>query len=155
MPASWLEHRIPPLLLVLLSALAMAACAGLLGEYSLHFAGQGKLAGLVMLLGISVMLAAAIQFRRARTTVDPRSPEAASALVTGGVFRFSRNPMYLGMALLLLGWGLFLGNLPGLLLVAGFVIWINRFQIAPEERALAARFGPAFARYCGETRRWI
>ena len=63
--------------------------------------------------------------------------------------------MYLGFALLLLAWGLFLENLAALLGVAAFVLYMNRFQIAPEERALEARFGAEYSRYCARVRRWI
>ncbi|RZA16924.1 MAG: isoprenylcysteine carboxylmethyltransferase family protein [Proteobacteria bacterium] len=152
---TWLENRIPPLLIVALFGLAMAYCAGMFGMVSVHFTGQHWVALALLALGFAVVMAAVVQFRRARTTVDPRHPEAASTLVRGGIFGFSRNPMYLGMALALASWAVFLGNALALLLVAGFVAWINRFQITPEERALRARFGSEFDRYAGQVRRWI
>ena len=75
--------------------------------------------------------------------------------MTGGVFRLTRNPMYLGMALILAAWALWLGNAGGALLLAGFVAFIGRFQIAPEERALRAHFGEEFDAYARRVRRWI
>lgn len=152
---TWLENRFPPLLMVAAFALAMAYCAGMFGALSVYFAGQGWVALALLVLGGAIMLAAAAQFRRAKTTVDPLHPEAASTLVRSGVFRFSRNPMYLGMALILAGWAIFLGNALALLLVGGFIAWIGRFQIAPEERALRAHFGAEFDRYMADVRRWI
>lgn len=154
-PMERLENRIPPLVLVLIFALAMAVCAGIMHALSFRFPGQRILAAAILALGLAVMLAAVVQFRRARTTVDPLHPEAASALVRGGIFAFSRNPMYLGMATILAAWAVFLGNLPSLLLVWGFVVWISRFQIVPEERALRARFGAEFDRYAAEVRPWL
>lgn len=100
-------------------------------------------------------LAAVQSFRRARTTVNPLSPHACSVLVTSGVFRFSRNPMYLALFLVLAGWGLYLANAFTLLLAFAFVIYMNRFQIRPEERALQQAFGQAFADYRRRVRRWL
>jgi protein-S-isoprenylcysteine O-methyltransferase Ste14 len=97
--------------------------------------------------------------RDRRAAVPPRAhhgqPAAASSLVTGGIYRWTRNPMYLGMALALAGWGLYLGNFGALALVGLFVMYIDRYQIDPEERALTARFGDAFAAYRRRVRRWL
>jgi len=83
------------------------------------------------------------------------SPETASRLVDSGIFRFSRNPMYLALLMALGAWGIFLGNLWGLLLIAGFVFYMNQFQIKPEERALETTFGPAYINYKSKVRRWL
>lgn len=100
-------------------------------------------------------LAAVQSFRRARTTVNPLSPHACSVLVTSGVFRFSRNPMYLALFLALGGWGLYLANAFALLLAFAFVLYMDRFQIRPEERVLQRAFGQAFADYRRRVRRWL
>ena len=152
---SRLEHRIPPPLVAAAFAVAMWAAARWLPVLDLSFPGQGLATGLVVAAGLGVIAFAIAQFVGARTTVDPLHPEAASALVTGGVLRFTRNPMYLGMALVLAAWALWLGNAAAALLVAGFVAYISRFQIVPEERALRARFGEAFEDYARLVRRWI
>ena len=110
---------------------------------------------LLMTLALLVAIAGALQFRRARTTVNPMKPDTASSLVTGGIYRFTRNPMYLGDALILLAWAVFLSNPITLAGVPLFVAWMNVLQIAPEERALKARFGEAFDLYCSRVRRWI
>jgi protein-S-isoprenylcysteine O-methyltransferase Ste14 len=95
-----------------------------------------------------------LTFRRAKTTVNPTTPAAASALVRTGVFRFTRNPMYLGLLLCLVAWAIFLSSVLALLSAPLFVVYMNRFQIAPEERALAALFGDSFAAYKRDVRRW-
>lgn len=94
-------------------------------------------------------------FRRARTTVNPLKPEAATSLVSAGIYRVTRNPMYLGLALLLLAWSIYLASPWTLAIVAGFVLFIDRLQIVPEERVLAALFGPDFEQYRARVRRWL
>jgi protein-S-isoprenylcysteine O-methyltransferase Ste14 len=94
-------------------------------------------------------------FALSRTSFDPHRPEKASALVTSGIFRVSRNPMYLSMALALLGWAARLGR-PWLLLgPLGFVLYLTRFQIRAEERVLAEKFGAEYEDYRRRTRRWL
>lgn len=152
---SWLEHRIPPPLVGIAFAIAMAVAAGLLPWATVRLPGRDLVALSLLAAGAGVIAASLLQFIRARTTVNPLRPETASALVTGGVFRLTRNPMYLGMALILAAWALWLGNAVGALLLAGFVAYIGRFQIAPEERALRAHFGAEFDAYAQRVRRWI
>ena len=82
-------------------------------------------------------------------------PEAASAIVTVGIYRFTRNPMYLGFLLLLIAWAVFLGNIVSALMPLLFIAYMNRFQIAPEERALHARFGVPYETYLRSVRRWL
>lgn len=96
-----------------------------------------------------------LSFRKARTTVNPLKPETASALVSSGVYRYTRNPMYLGFAIVLIAWSIFLAWPPALLGVLGFVMYMNIFQIGPEERALASLFGREFTQYCSQVRRWL
>jgi protein-S-isoprenylcysteine O-methyltransferase Ste14 len=94
-------------------------------------------------------------FLRARTTIHPHRPEHSSALVTTGLYRISRNPMYLGLLLILAGWAVALSNGLGFLLLPGFVACMNRLQIGPEERILRKKFGTAFDDYCRSVRRWL
>lgn len=94
-------------------------------------------------------------FRRAHTTVDPRYPQKMTALVTGGVYRVTRNPMYLGMLLALAGWALWLGQLLPFIILPLFILFLNRWQIAPEERALERTFGAEYTLYRARARRWI
>lgn len=106
-------------------------------------------------LAVAILVTAIVGFRKARTTVDPMHPEAASAIVTTGIYRYTRNPMYLGFLLALISWAVFLGNVFSALIALLFVAYMNRFQIAPEERALRARFGTSYERYLSSVRRWI
>jgi len=112
-------------------------------------------APLLAALGLGIALSGVLAFRRARTTVNPLKPETSSALVTSGIYRVTRNPMYLGMAVVLLGWAAWLGSPWTMVGVAAFVLYITRFQIAPEERALLRIFSREFADYRGRVRRWI
>ena len=114
--------------------------------------------------GLALVLAAAgavsgmagvVAFARQRTSVNPHRPERTSALVTGGIYRFTRNPMYLGMLCFLLAWALWLSTPLALLGVALYVGYLNRFQIGPEERVLEERFGTRFTSYCATVRRWL
>jgi protein-S-isoprenylcysteine O-methyltransferase Ste14 len=107
------------------------------------------------LIGVLTCLAGVGSFRRAKTTVNPMKPDAASSLVVSGIYRYTRNPMYLGFLLILLGWAAFLANLLALLLLPAYVLYMNRFQISPEERALASLFPQDYAEYRGRVRRWL
>ena len=105
--------------------------------------------------GALVGLAGVAAFRKAGTTVNPLSPDASSSLVITGIFTRTRNPMYLALLLVLIGWGLYLANLLSLVVTAGFVVYMNRFQIQPEECALETQFGDSFIKYRRSVRRWI
>lgn len=113
------------------------------------------LAIVIGLIGIGFSSAGAIAFRRSRTTVNPLHPERASSLVTCGVYRVTRNPMYVGMLLGLLAWAVGLASPISLAGPVAFIIYINRFQIGPEERVLLAKFGRQFEAYRSSVRRWL
>lgn len=106
-------------------------------------------------VGVGLALAGVATFRRHGTTVDPLHPEAAGQVVRSGPFRRTRNPMYLGMALLLLGWALGLAHPLAFLGVPVLMAYLTRFQIQPEERALRAKFGAPYEAYLLEVRRWL
>lgn len=103
----------------------------------------------------AVVLAALASMLRARTTINPFAPARARSLVTAGVFRVSRNPMYLSLLLLLVAYAVRLDSPLVWLAPLAFVAYVNRFQIGPEERALEAKFGDAYLRYRVRTRRWL
>jgi protein-S-isoprenylcysteine O-methyltransferase Ste14 len=107
------------------------------------------------LLATVIALAGVVAFRANKTTVNPLNPGAASTVVSGGVYRFSRNPMYLGFLLALAAWAVYLSNALAALCLPAFVAYMDRFQIKAEERALLARFGPTFSQYMATVRRWI
>jgi len=149
----WLELRVPPPVVAATVALLMWLAA-------LPFPALGfelpAVAG-APFLGVALVIGAAAitQFRKAKTTINPMTPEASSALVSGGVFRFTRNPMYLAMLFVLAGWACIVSNLAALAMLPLFVAYLNRFQIGPEERALHARFGAGYQRYRESVRRWL
>jgi protein-S-isoprenylcysteine O-methyltransferase Ste14 len=153
---SKLELRVPPVVVVLACAGAMWLMAKASGP---SVVGVGMRAGLATLLaatGLVLAVGGVREFRAARTTVNPLHPEQAAAMVTGGIYQRSRNPMYLGMLCLLAAWAAWLGRLaPIILVLPAFVLYMNRFQIRPEERALEQRFGPAFGEYAARVRRWL
>lgn len=155
----WLEHRIPPPVIDLACAALMWGLAALWPQAQLWPRGGGVLVwaaaiGLA-LAGALVALAGVREFARARTTVNPLAPHKARALVTMGIYRFTRNPMYLGMLLVLVGWGVYLGNAAAWLALPLFVVLLNQLQIKGEERVLRERFGDDYARYTARVRRWL
>ena len=111
--------------------------------------------GALAAAGLLVEMAGVLEFLRRKTTVNPMRPERASALVTGGVYRWTRNPMYLGWLPILTGWAIYLQHPFALVGVALFALYLTRFQIIPEERALEARFGEAYREYKRRVRRWL
>ncbi|MCP9758538.1 isoprenylcysteine carboxylmethyltransferase family protein [Aquitalea sp. S1-19] len=149
-----LELKIPPPLLFLLLAGLMWLLSRATPDMRGIEAGFYPVAALA-LSGSLLLLAGVAAFIRARTSVDPRKPDGASALVSSGIYRLSRNPMYLGDLLLLGAWAFYLGNALTLILLPVFVLYMNRFQIRPEERALGRHFGAAYHDYCRRVRRWL
>jgi protein-S-isoprenylcysteine O-methyltransferase Ste14 len=109
----------------------------------------------IALVGVAFSVAGVLAFRRARTTLDPTRPEQASSLVNSGVYRVTRNPMYVGLACVLVAWAVFLSSAWALLGPVAYVLYIGRFQIEPEERALATLFGSEYANYQARVRRWL
>ena len=114
--------------------------------------------GLVLmffLCGISIELSGLLSFRKAKTTINPLKPENSSQIVNFGIYQKTRNPMYLGMTLLLFGWAIFLSNFLAFALIPLFVVYITQFQIKPEEKILTEIFGDEFLQYKKQVRRWI
>lgn len=120
-----------------------------------EFAGSTLVALVSASTGIAFALAGVLEFRSPGTTVDPRVPAQTASLVVRGVYRISRNPMYFGFLLMLVGWGILLCNVASLVLIPVFVACMNRFQIDPEERHMREKFGEAYRRYEETVRRWI
>jgi protein-S-isoprenylcysteine O-methyltransferase Ste14 len=150
-----LDLRVPPPLAMLFAAGLMWLAAWALPTLAFPLEARGPIAAALVLAGVVIASVAFFQFRRVGTTVNPMKPAESALLVTHGIYRFSRNPMYVGDALMLIGWALWLANAAALAVVALFVVYLNRYQIAPEERALGARYGAAYTEYCRAVRRWI
>ncbi len=151
----WLELRVPPPVAAGLCAALMWLAAEMLPMTDFALPAKAALVAVLTAAGLGFGVIAVFQFRRAGTTVHPMKPQESSALVVRGVYRVTRNPMYLGVLLILTAWAAWLANGAALLLLPCFVIYLNRFQIAPEEHALEARFGAAFADYRRAVRRWL
>ncbi|CAL78371.1 conserved hypothetical protein; putative membrane protein [Bradyrhizobium sp. ORS 278] len=151
----WLEHRIPPPIVVVIVAAAMWPLARFAPVVPLDDRWRWILAASLALCGLLVARAGVAAFARHKTTINPVNIDAASSLVTSGIFARTRNPMYLGMTLLLLGWAVVLAGAWTFLGPVAFVLFITRFQIIPEERVMTAKFGAAYETYQREVRRWI
>jgi protein-S-isoprenylcysteine O-methyltransferase Ste14 len=148
-----LDHRVPPPVVMAACALLMWLSAFPVLDFTLP--ARELIAAIFFIAALIVGLSAVLGFRRAKTTLNPLQPEAASALVMQGLYRWTRNPMYLAMLLVLIGWACIVSNWAALAMLPLFVIYLNRFQIGPEERALRARFGAEFEAYCRKVRRWL
>ena len=109
----------------------------------------------LFLLGFGILFSAARSFKKHKTTINPIKIETASSLVVSGIFSYSRNPMYLGMALILLGLSLKFNLIGGLIFTTLFILFITNFQIKPEEKAMQKIFGEEFLSYKNKVRRWL
>jgi protein-S-isoprenylcysteine O-methyltransferase Ste14 len=150
-----LELKVPPPLVALLLAAGMWLAAATLPALAIAFPWRHGLAIGIAGIGVGFALTGVYAFHRAGTTVNPMQPAATSSMVTSGVYRVSRNPMYVGLLLALAGWAVFLSHALPFLFLPAFVLYMNRFQIAPEERALSAKFGDEYEAYERAVRRWL
>lgn len=152
---NWLESKVPPPVVTLLVGATMWWAATATPLLRFAPAVPALVAVLAAVAGVAVEGLGALELLRHRTTVNPLKPCNASALVTGGVYRFTRNPIYLGDLLILIGWGLYLSNPLSILAAFLFVPYISRFQMVPEERALSELFGASYAEFKARVRRWV
>jgi len=150
-----MNARIPPLILLLIAGAIMwlVADSELAALISIHYALALSLT--CAALGIFLSVLAIWQFRVAQTTSNPLNLEKTTSLVDTGVFSWSRNPMYVGMVLMSIGWGVWLSALANIVVIAVFVLVITELQIKPEEEALKKLFGSAFEEYSQQVRRWL
>lgn len=151
----YLELKFPPVAVFIIFGIAMWAAASELPALTVTVPGATAVAGLLCIIGIGIGITSVLAFIRRGTTVHPNHPERTSEIVSSGIYRYTRNPMYLGLAILLTAWAVQLGNLVSLACVPGFIAYMTRFQIVPEERALREKFGEPFAEYMGTVRRWV
>ncbi|ATX81644.1 Protein-S-isoprenylcysteine O-methyltransferase Ste14 [Mariprofundus ferrinatatus] len=150
-----LKLKVPPLPIAIICGLMIWGLSVFIGTHSMGIEIRRIIAIVLLIAAATVDLAALITLLRNKTTVDPRYPEKSSSVVTTGIYRFSRNPMYLGLALLLTSLSLWLGVRFGLFVVMGFILYMNRFQIEPEEQALEKQFGERYINYKSTVRRWL
>ncbi len=150
-----LELKVPPLIVFAVAAGAAWALSQITPTWNLEFGSAVVAAALLFALGTAVALAGVASFRSQGTTINPMVPERSARVVQAGVYRWSRNPMYLGMLLVLLAVATCLKSAAALVVLPAFVWYMNRFQIAPEERALLNKFGSEYAGYMVKVRRWL
>ncbi|GGW54589.1 methyltransferase family protein [Alishewanella tabrizica] len=150
-----LELKVPPIIQMVITASLMWILAVLLPTMSIAFFASALVALVLASIGVAVAILGVQAFLAADTTIDPRIPNQSSSLVTKGVYSISRNPMYVGFLLMLVGWGVFLFNIVSFLLLPLFVMYMNRFQITPEERYMRKKFGQEYSQYAAAVRRWV
>lgn len=150
-----LELKIPPPAVMVLIAGAMWRISVVTPALEVPAFIRAAAAVAIALAGGGFSLAGIISFRRAKTTVNPMKPETTSSLVCSGIYGVTRNPMYVGLLFVLVAWAVFLSSAWAWLGPLAFVLYINRFQIAPEERALSAMFTTGYSAYRSRVRRWL
>lgn len=147
--------KLPPVALGVIVAALMWCASSATPAFDFRFPASLLSSASLALLGAVICLSGVVSFRRAKTTVNPMRPDSTSSLVVSGIYNYTRNPMYLGFLLVLLGWAIFLSNFVAFTLLPAFVVYMDRFQIAPEERALAALFAYEYPAYRARVRRWV
>ena len=148
-----MSNKIPPPVITLIGALLIYYSSPFFPYFTLPAFNALPILSLVS--GIAVIVFAIKSFKDYKTTINPLKPETASSLVTNGVFKYTRNPMYLGLLLILIYLSLIFNVVGGCLVSLGFIIYITKFQIIPEEVAMEKLFGNQFLEYKQQVRRWI
>lgn len=150
-----MELKIPPVIVFLICLALIFGCYYLLPDYIFSFPYRKTLSRVFLVSGALFAVLGILAFRLKSTTVDPTRPEKASSLVTGGIYQYTRNPMYLGMALVLIGGAIRISNPICLVSVILFIWYMTEFQIKPEEKALVKNFGEEYKTYTDQVRRWL
>ena len=148
-----MNNKIPPPIVTLFFGLCIYLSRSYFPEFS--SSALNSLSIISFVIGISVFVAAVSSFKKQETTVNPISIEKASSLVVDGIFRYSRNPMYLGMSFILLGLTFKFNVIGGLLFTSMFMLFITIFQIKPEEAAMEKLFDQEWKDYTKNVRRWL
>lgn len=150
-----LALKVPPVAQVIITAAAMYGVSKMVPALTFSLNGSTALAVGLGVMGMSLGVMGVTQFRKAQTTPNPQALEKVSSLVTSGIYRYSRNPMYLGLVLILLGWAFYLSHFLSFVLLPVFILYMTRFQIQPEEQMMARKFGKTYQAYLNKVRRWI
>jgi protein-S-isoprenylcysteine O-methyltransferase Ste14 len=150
-----LENKIPPPAVMVIFGLLMWSIAQASPVIPIASTLQWSLIVIAFLGGIGFGVGGIRSFNKARTTINPLKPDSASSLVSTGLFNHTRNPMYVCLTLVLCSWGVFLASAWAFIGVITFILYITRFQILPEERAMMKLFGNEFTEYKNRVRRWI
>ena len=147
-----METKIPPPIVTLIFIFLIGFSNRLIEPFSFEY--QTPLGVMIIICGLSVLISAARVFKQLETTINPMQPSQASKLAIIGPFKYTRNPMYLGMSIMLIGFGVFFGAKLTVCFVAMCVLYITVFQIIPEERAMEEKFSD-WKDYCSKVRRWL
>ena len=150
-----LALKVPPVAQVIITAAAMYGVSKMVPALTFSLNGSTALAVGLGMMGMSLGVMGVTQFRKAQTTPNPQALEKVSSLVTSGIYGYSRNPMYVGLVLVLFSWALYLSHFLAFVLLPIFILYMTRFQIQPEERMLAQKFGKAYQTYKAKVRRWV
>ena len=150
-----LDNKVPPPAVALLVAATMWHLSAYEPALSLSAEMSEILILFLVIVGVSFDVCGLLAFRQLKTTINPMSPNKTSTLVTGGIYRLSRNPMYVGLFLFLMAWAIQLSMLWPFIGPVLFVIYITRFQITPEERVMESKFGDEYSIYKNKVRRWL
>lgn len=150
-----LELKIIPPVQLIISAVLMVSLASYLPQYQFELAIRLPLVMLIILAASVIGILALYDFHKHQTTFHPHTPEKTSKVVNTGVFAYSRNPMYLSLALILTALAVYLQNYPSFTIILLFIWYITRFQIIPEERMLNKLFPSNYQAYCQKVRRWL
>ena len=150
-----LELKVPPVAVFLICAGIMWLTNRAIAAAAFRLPGAALIAVAVGVCGLVVAAAGVVAFRRHGTTVDPTNPQKTTAIVQTGIYHFSRNPMYLGLFVMLVAWALYLQNALALLILPGFLLYMTELQIKPEERVLLENYGSSYSRYKQAVRRWL
>ena len=148
-----MNNKIPPPIVTFICGLAIYFSKSFFNQF--YNFNNNIISLFLLILGLAIFLSAVKSFRRQKTTVNPLEPRKASSLVTSGIFKFSRNPMYLGMLIILLAISFKFNLVGGIVISLFFYLFITKFQILPEEEAMNELFGDEFIEYSTRTRRWI
>jgi protein-S-isoprenylcysteine O-methyltransferase Ste14 len=152
---NFLELKIPPPIVFLVFTGLMWLLSIVLPRASFMLPAKKLIAPAIAAAGGLLAAASILSFLRARTTISPENPSSTTKLVVTGVYAITRNPMYLSLLFVLIAWAIYLTNLAAAVPIPFFVAYLNRFQIMPEERALASLFGNEFEAYRKRVRRWL
>ena len=145
--------KIPPPLIVLTLIISIYFSSKKIDLINIPF--QLEISFFILSLGILVFINPVLKFIKSKTTINPIQFEETNKLVTSGIFKYSRNPMYLGMLMIIISTSIFYLNIYSMLTPFLFIFWINKFQIKREEAFLAEKFGKEYLSYKNKTRRWI
>ncbi|MDO4682629.1 MAG: isoprenylcysteine carboxylmethyltransferase family protein [Lautropia sp.] len=150
----FLDLKIPPVIVFVAVALLMLGCTHWVPSATWPMPGRRFTAFFMLAWGLLIGGLSISAFKAHQTSLNPHRPHKTVTLVTRGIYRQTRNPMYLGLLFLLIGWGIYLSNVVALLGLPLFVLYMTEFQIKPEERVLAEKFGTSYIGYASTVKRW-